>query len=251
MTEHSASLRLEGKVAIITGGGTGIGRATTESFVAQGASVLVVGRRDAPIKELAANYPAQVKYLQADISQSGIAKTVVDFAVKEFGRLDILVNNAGMAVLKPLSMLTDTEIDGMLTVNIRAVLALSREAIPALEKNKGSIINLSSVAAQTALPGMSAYAATKSGIDRLSKILATELGPLGIRVNVVAPGLTKTDMLSAMPEEALGKLVDEATALQRLGEPEDIAKTILWLASDHAGWITGQIVQSSGGLMLA
>ncbi|MHA1565692.1 MAG: SDR family NAD(P)-dependent oxidoreductase [Alphaproteobacteria bacterium] len=250
MPTQLSSRRLAGKAAIITGGGTGIGRATAEAFVAEGAKVLIVGRREAPIKELAAKYDGEMAYLQADVTQSGIAKAIMDHAMEVFGRVDILVNNAGTAVIKPLSMITDDEIEEVLATNVRAVLAMSREAIPALEKSKGSIINLSSVAAQTAVPGMSAYAATKSGVDRLSKILAVELGPMGIRVNVVAPGLTQTDMLSVMPDETLTQLVNEGTALRRLGEPADVAQSLVWLASDDAGWITGQVIQASGGLLL-
>lgn len=251
MTTLSPANRLVGKVAIITGGGTGIGRATAVAFVEEGARVLVVGRREAPLKALADQHDGDIKYLVADVARSGSSKAIIDHAHETFGRIDILVNNAGTAVLKPLVELTDDEIEQMLLVNIKGLLSLSREAIPALQASKGSIINLSSVAAQNALPGMSAYAATKSGIDRISKILANELGPMGIRVNAVAPGLTQTDMLSAMPDEAISHLVNEATALRRVGEPEDIAQAIVWLASDQAEWITGQVVQSSGGLMLA
>ncbi len=251
MTTLQTSSRLAGKVAIVTGGGTGIGRATAEAFAAEGASVLVVGRREAPIKALAAKHDGVVKFLQADVTQSGIPKAIVEHTIEAFGRLDTLVNNAGVAFLKPLGMLADDEIDQMLTTNVRAPLAMSREAAPALEKSNGSIINVSSVAAQTAVPGMSAYAATKSGVDRLSKILAAELGPSGIRVNTVAPGLTQTDMLSVMPEEARIQMVNEGTALRRLGEPEDVAQSIVWLASDHAGWVTGQVIQASGGLLLS
>jgi len=251
MTTQIASPRLAGKVAIITGGGTGIGRATAEAFVSEGADVLVVGRREAPLKELASVHDESVKYFQADVSKTGSSEAIVEYTLKTFGRLDVLVNNAATAVIKPLSLLTDEEIDEMLAINVRSLLAMSRDAVPELEKRRGSIINISSVAAQSAVPGMAAYAATKSAVDRLTKILATELGPLGIRVNVVSPGLTQTDMLSAMPDEALRKLVDEATALRRLGEPEDIVPSIVWLASDHAGWITGQVVQASGGLLLS
>ncbi len=251
MATSSTPSHLADKVAIITGGGTGIGRATAEALVGEGANVLLVGRREAPIRELAAKHDGRMAYLQSDVTHPGSAKTIVDFTLERFCRLDLLVNNAGIAILKPLSQLSDDEIDAMLTTNVRALLALSREAIPALERTKGSIVNLSSVAAQTAVPGMSAYAATKSGVDRLTKILAAELGPTGIRVNAVAPGLTKTDMLSVMPDEAITKLVDDSTALRRLGEPADIARTIVWLASDQAGWVTGQIVQASGGLLLS
>lgn len=251
MTKFSTSNLLSGKVAIVTGGGSGIGRAAAEAFVSEGAKVLVVGRREAPLKELAIKHVGNIEYIQADVSLSGSSKRIIDYTLEKFGRLDVLVNNAAAATVKPLSMITDEEIDEMLAANIKGVLALCRDATPALEKSRGSIINLSSVAGQSALPGFSAYAATKAGIDRITKILANEFGPMGIRVNAVAPGLTKTDMLAATPQEVLTKLVNEATALRRLGEPEDVGRSIAWLASDDSGWVTGQIIQASGGLLLS
>ena len=251
MTKHTYTNSLSGKVAIITGGGTGIGRATAEAFVAAGARVVLVGRREAPLAELATLHDGMIKYIQADVSKSGNSKLIIDFALESFGRLDIQVNNAAAATVKPLSMISDDEIDEMLAANIKGVLALCRDATPALEESQGSIINLSSVAGQSAIPGFSAYAATKAGVDRITRILASELGPMGIRVNAVAPGLTRTDMLTATPQEVLDKLVGEATALRRLGEPEDVARSIAWLASDNAGWVTGQVVQASGGLLLS
>jgi len=251
MTTQIPSPRLVGKVAIITGGGTGIGRATAEAFVSEGADVLVVGRREQPLKDLANAHDGRVKYFQADLSKRENAKAVIDYALEIFGRLDVLVNNAGAVTAKPLSVMTDDEIDQMFAINVTGLLALSREAIPALENSKGSIVNISSVAAQSAVPGMSAYGATKAGVDRLSKILAVELGPLGIRVNVVSPGLIQTDMLSVMPEEAITQMVNEASALRRLGVPDDVAQSITWLVSDSAGFVTGQVVQASGGLLIS
>lgn len=255
MTKQTEPTSVANKVIIITGGGTGIGKATAEEFVSLGAKVVIVGRRKQPLVELANAHKGDIQYFQADIAQSGSSKAIVDFTVEKFGRLDVLVNNAGAGIIKPLSLLTDSEIETMLSVNLKGMLSLSRDAIAELEKTKGSIINVSSVAGQSALPGFSAYAATKAGIDRVSKILANELGPSGIRVNTVAPGLTKTDMFNATmlsngPNAEVDKLVNEATALRRLGEPEDVARSILWLASGNAGWVTGQIIQASGGLML-
>lgn len=255
MTNQNEPTNIANKVVIITGGGTGIGKATAQAFVSQGAKVVVVGRRKEPLAALANEYEGDVEYLQADITQSGKSKAIIDFTIEKFGRVDVLVNNAGAGIIKPLSLLTDVEIETMLSANLKGMLVLSRDAIPALEKTKGTIINVSSVAGQSALSGFSAYAATKAGIDRVGKILANELGPAGIRVNTVAPGLTKTDMFNATmlsdgPNEEVDKLINEATALRRLGEPEDVARSILWLASENAGWVTGQIIQASGGLML-
>jgi len=251
MTDKSNSSKMAECVAIVTGGGTGIGRAAAIALVDQGAKVLLVGRRETPIKELSERYDGSMRYLQADISETGSSQKIIDAALETFGRLDTLVNNAGVAYVKPLADITDDEIEQMLSVNIKGILTLSRDAIPALQKSKGTIINISSVAGQSAVPGFSTYAATKAGIDRITKILAAELGPLGIRINAVSPGLTQTDMLAATPPEAIDKMVNEATALRRVGTPEDVAQSIVWLASSDAEWITGQVIQASGGLLLS
>ena len=251
MTTNSFSNRLVGKTAIVTGGGSGIGQAITQAFVAEGAKVLIVGRRQKELEELANSQPGKIEYIQEDVTHPGSSRAIVEYALSVFGSIDILVNNAGTASLKPLAMQTDDEIDAMLSTNVRVTLSMSRDAIGALEESKGVVINISSVGAQAAVPGMCAYSATKSAVDRLTKILAVELGPMGIRVNAVAPGLTNTDMLTVMPDEHVEHLVQSATALRRVGQPEDIANSVVWLASDNAGWVTGQIVQSSGGLMLS
>lgn len=251
MSNFTCTDRLKDKVAIVTGGGTGIGRAATQAMINEGASVLIVGRRIEPLKELADKYPGRVSYLQADVSQAGCSQLIIKTVLETYGKLDVLVNNAASAVLKPLTLLSDDEIENMFNVNVKSMLALSREAIPELETSSGCIINISSVAAQSAVPGFTAYAATKAAIDRISKILAAETGPAGVRVNVVSPGLTQTDMLSATPQDAIDKLVNEATALRRLGTPAEVAESITWLASDQAKWVTGQVIQASGGLLLS
>ncbi|MCA9717520.1 MAG: glucose 1-dehydrogenase [Myxococcales bacterium] len=239
--------RFTDKVALVTGGGSGIGRAAALAFVAEGGAVVVTGRREAPLRALAEEHPDSVRAITGDISAPGVARRVVDFTLAQFGRLDTVVNNAGVWVAKPLVELTDDDIDLLLSVNVRGVLALTREAVPALQKTRGSVVNVSSTAARASLPGVAAYAGTKAAIERITSSLAVELGPLGVRVNAVAPGLTRTEMSATLPDAMAQGMVAQ-TPLGRLGETADIARAITFLASD--AWITGQSLQSSGGLML-
>ncbi len=240
------------KVAIITGGGTGIGLAVARRFVTGGAKVVITGRREEPLKVAASELGEAVRYISADVSRSGASKDIVAFALKQFGRIDILVNNAGYGLIGPLATTSDEELDQVLAVNVKGVLAMTRDALAELEKNRGSVINISSVGGQATFPGAAAYSGTKAAVDRVTRSLAVELGPQGIRVNVVSPGATET----AMYDQAIGIESDASqqtiaqTPLQRLGTPDDIAKAVVWLASDDAAWVTGQIVQSSGGFML-
>ena len=132
---------------------------------------------------------------------------------------------------------------------MQGVLIATREAIPRLSENGGAVVNISSTIARASMPGTAAYAGTKAAVERITAALAVELGPMGIRVNAVAPGLTKTSMSDGVPPEMTGNMVAQ-TPLGRIGQPEDIAKAVVFLASDDASWITGQVLQSSGGLML-
>lgn len=245
--------RFKNKVAIVTGGATGIGQAITEGLVAGGAKVVITGRRQGPLEELAGRLGASVAYIAGDIGKTGTSRKAVDKALSSFGRLDFVVNNAAAAELLPLADCTDEIIEQMLSVNIKGTICLIRDATSELEKTKGAIVNISSVAGQQAVPGMAVYSATKSAGDRLTKVLANELGPLGIRINTVAPGLTKTAMFERTmgpAPEAVAMMVAQ-TALRRTGMPADVAPAALWLLSEDAGWITGQILQASGGLMIA
>lgn len=249
---HFQDTRFDDRVAIITGGGTGIGRAVAEGLIAQGGKVLITGRRESPLKELEQEHSDSVACLPGDIGETGTSFKAVDEAVAKFGRLDFVVNNAAAADLLPLTQISDEAIGQMLAVNVKGLLSLSRDAIGELEKTKGAIVNISSVAGQAAVPGFSVYSATKSAGDRITKVLANELGPMGIRVNSVAPGLTKTPMYERTmgPQPEAVAMMVEQTALRRTAEPEEVARAVLWLLSDDASWITGQILQSSGGLML-
>lgn len=242
---------LSGKTAWVTGGGTGIGKAIVERFVKEGANVFISGRREEPLKRVADAYGGKVKYLQADMSKPDQVRRAVAAAVESFGQLDVLVNNAGVFLMKPLADCTDVEIAQQLSVNLGGTLTAIREAIPHLLKTKGNVINISSTVGQGVFPEAAAYSAVKAGIDHATRCLAVELGPKGIRVNVVAPGLTDTDMTAPVTgSKEMSQQMIAMTPLRRLGKPEDIAKAVAFLASDEAAWITGQVVQSSGGLLL-
>jgi len=241
--------RFANKVALVTGGGTGIGRAVAEALVAEGARVVITGRREEPLKQLAREHPDAVRYVTADVTKKGAPADAVRFVIEQFGRLDILVNSAGLGTLAPLVELNDDALEQTLGVNVRGVLIAIREAIPHLTKGGGAVVNISSTLAQASMPGASAYSGAKAAVERMTSALAAELGPQGIRLNSVAPGLTKTDMSAGIPQEMVDGMIAQ-TPLGRIGQPEDIARAVAFLASDDASWITGQVLQSSGGLML-
>jgi len=241
--------RLARKVALVTGGGTGIGRAIVEALVEQGARVVAVGRRPEPLFELAHRLGDRVAVLSADVTRE--SRRAIEFAIERFSQLDVLVNNAGSFLKAPLAQTSDAQIAEMLAVNVQAPLSLSREAVSALARTKGCIINISSAAGSYARADLSAYGAAKAAMHHATKILAVELGPLGIRCNAVAPGLTRSEMTEPIFDAPSAlKFFLEHTALGRVGEPADIARVVAFLASDEAGWVTGQTIAVSGGLLL-
>jgi len=241
----------ENKVVLITGGGTGIGKATAAAFVAEGANVVITGRRQSVLEETAKELGESVHWIVGDVSKKGDPKRIFDETIEKFGQLDILVNGAGTGAMGPLSHTSDEDIESTYRTNVFGPLALIREAIPQLINNKGTVINITSVMSNGVMAGSAMYASSKAALDHVTRCLAAELGPVGVRVNAVAPGLTATDITAELrkDEQMLGMFVGQ-TPMGRLGEPSDIAKAVLLLAGNGAGWVTGQVLQAGGGLML-
>ncbi len=241
----------ENKVVLITGGGTGIGKASASAFVALGAKVVITGRRQPVLQATAQELGPQAHYISSDVSKNGEPARIVEETIAKFGQLDVLVNNAGTGAMGPLSHTSDAEIQRIYQTNVFAPLALLREATPHLAKTKGAVINISSTMSHGVFPGSAVYSSSKAAGNHATRLLAAELGPMGIRVNAVAPGMTDTDISADVKsdEQILGMIIAQ-TPMGRLGKPEDIANAVIMLSSSRAGWITGQIVQAGGGLML-
>ena len=238
---------LNDKVVLVTGGGTGIGRAIVDQFVAAGARVFITGRREEPLKSTA---EARVAWATGDVAKSGESKRIVGEVLSKWGRLDVLVNNAGAGVMGPLVETNDEGIDLCLSVNLGGMLRFSREALSPLAQTKGQIINISSTVANVAMAGAVAYGASKAAVDHATRSLAAEVGPMGVRVNAVQPGPTETDMLNSAMTDEMKQMYIQQTPMGRLGTPNDIAGAVVLLASDKAGWVTGQVIASSGGAMI-
>ncbi len=242
--------RLAGRRALVTGAGSGIGAATVALFVEAGARVLAV---DLPASNLAAvaGLPG-VTAMEQDVATDSAPQTLASAAGQHLGGLDILVNNAGVASSVLVEALPDAEWDRVVGVNLRAPFRLARALIPALKQSPaGRIINLASVMAEGTDYGLAAYCAAKAGVGGLTRTLALELGKFGITANYVLPGAIRTGMTqSTFDQDEIAAIWAKKAALRRLGEPEDVARAILFLASDDARFVTGHGLNADGGLML-
>lgn len=242
-----------GKVVIVTGGSSGIGRATALGFAARGANVLITGRREGPLAEVAAAHD-NITGLVADAARPDEAGRTVDRAISLWGRLDVLVNNAGAGAILPLAEVTADQISSIFSVNVVGPSLLAAAALPHLAQSKGAIVNISSTFGHKAAASLSHYAASKAALEHLTRCWALELAPQGIRVNAIAAGPTETNALTGM----MGLSSDAAAAieahereqipLKRRGVPDDVARWIVSLAGQHAEWVTGQVIAIDGGL---
>jgi NAD(P)-dependent dehydrogenase (short-subunit alcohol dehydrogenase family) len=243
------------KVVIVTGATSGIGRATAEAFGREHASVVAVGRND---EALAAACGAirsaggRAVACQADVTAADSPAQVIDAAVRAFGGIDVLVNAAGVIASGTLEATTDEIWDSMMSVNARAPFRLMRAAAPHLAARKGSVVNVSSVNGLRSFPGVLAYCVSKSALDQLTRCAAIEMAPIGVRVNAVNPGVTVTNLhrRSGMDEAQYAAFLERSKTthpLGRPGRPSDVAEMILFLASDKAGWMTGETIPIDGG----
>lgn len=245
--------RLEGKIAIITGGAQGIGKTTALTFAREGASLVIWDVNEEKGKAILlelSNLGAPAMFQKVDVTKPESVEEAVVAALSRFGKIDILVNNAGITKDATLMKMTMEQFQAVLNVNLTGVFNCTKAvAASMIEKGSGRILNASSVVGIYGNFGQSNYVATKAGVIGMTKVWARELGRKGITVNAVAPGFIATDMIATVPEKVIETL-KEKTPLGRLGLPEDIANAYLFLASDEASFINGHCLSVDGGLIM-
>ncbi|MFE7114610.1 SDR family NAD(P)-dependent oxidoreductase [Streptomyces sp. NPDC057654] len=243
---------LSGMSIVVTGAGTGIGRSIAECLVEAGAGITAVGRRKAPLEDLAAQAGEAVQAVAADIATPGSPRQIVDTAVTRFGRLDAVVNNAGLARFGRLDEIDPEELDAVLRVNVRAPADLIRCALPQLRAHRGSVVNISSVAGALAMPERSFYGASKAALNSLTRSLARELAP-EVRVNAILPGPVDTPMwhetgLTETDRRQLAENLTAATPMGRFGRGREIGRWVCCLLDPAmSGWVTGALIPVDGG----
>jgi len=243
------------KVALVTGGSSGIGRAVALRFAERGAKVVITGRRLAPLADAAAAHP-NILGVVADAARPEVAARTVATAVEAWGRLDVVVNNAGAGAILPLADVTAERITDILAVNVLGPSLLASAALPHLRATSGSIVNVSSTYGRKPGAGLSHYAASKAALEHLTRCWALELAPDGIRVNAVAAGPTESGALTGMmglsmqQAEAIKEEERASIPLRRRGMPDDVARWIERLADPRSDWVTGQVIAVDGGLGL-
>lgn len=247
-------MRLEGRVAIITGSTKGIGKATAETFSREGAKVAIVGTNKealkATVEEIKAAGGEALGFI-VDVSKRASVDEMVAGVKEAWGRIDVLVNNAGITADSMLKKMTEDQFDKVININLKGVYNCAQAVLDTmLEQGSGVILNTSSVVGLYGNIGQTNYAAAKWGVIGMTKTWAKELGRKGIRVNAVAPGYTETPMLATVPDKILDS-IREKTPLQRLGKMEDIANAFLFLASDEASFITGTVLSVDGGFVIS
>lgn len=246
---------IEDKVALITGASSGIGRATAFCFAREKAKLMLVSRNETALKEIATSVGqngAAVEIFPADITDPKQVQKCIEKTNEIYGGIDMMVNSAGIIASGTIENTTLADWDYMMNINLRAIFLLTQLALPSLIERKGNVINVSSVTGLRAFPGILAYCVSKAGLDQFTRCVALELAPKGVRINAVNPGVTITQLhrRGGMDETAYQAFLEHSKTthpLGRVGKPEEIAELILFLASPHAGWITGVTYSIDGG----
>ena len=244
-------MRLKDKVAVITGGSRGIGFATAEAFLREGAIVILTASSPATaekaVEKLQNAYPDRiVAGISPQLDSLSSVREAFEQLVQRFGRIDILVNNAGVSESTPFENYTEELFDKVMDLNVKGVFNATRAASDhMIRQGQGVILSTSSMVSITGQPSGLAYPTSKFAVNGMTLSLARELGPKGIRVNAVAPGITETDMMKAVPKEVIDPMI-QRIPLRRLGQPEDIANAFVFLASDEASYITGVTLSVDG-----
>jgi 3-oxoacyl-[acyl-carrier protein] reductase len=248
------SHRAKGKVALVTGGGTGIGRAIAQTLAADGFQVAVAGRRLEPLRAVSASTGGNA--YRCDIASPQEIDRLVDEVLADFGRLDALINNAGIVKQAPIEAASLADIEVVLRTNLLGTILMTQRCAPALREAHGAIVNLSSTLSHLPQPNQSPYIATKGGIEAFTRAMAVELSADGVRVNAVCPAIVRSDILMTamgIDQHTNDAMMDERSGdylLGRVGEPEDVAGIVAFLASSRAVWITGQTILVDGGRVL-
>lgn len=248
---------LEGKVALVTGAGTGIGKGIAKMFAAEGAKVVIAARRLEKLEETAALAPASISSVRMDLNNEAERAQALAAVIERHGKLDVLVSNAGAQLWKSFEETSNDEIDEIYRTNLSSTVRFVKQAVPYLEASKGNVVIISSTAGRYVLSPsqlLSVYGASKAGLNQFTRAVAPELGPKGIRINAVAPGLTRGEYADEgidANDQATQDWIRSVTPLGRIGEPEDIARVVTFMASDMAGWVTGQVLDASGGWQIS
>lgn len=244
-------MRLKNKVAVITGGSRGIGFATADKFLKEGATVIITASSqetaDRGVERLREKHPeAAVEGISPNLASLNSVRDAFGKVVEKYGRVDILVNNAGISESTPFTEYTEELFDKVMDLNVKGVFNATRVASEFMAaRSEGVILSTSSMVSIYGQPSGVAYPASKFAVNGLTVSLARELGPKGIRVNAVAPGVTETDMMKAVPKEVIEPIIQQIP-LRRLGQPEDIANAFVFLASEEASYITGVVLSVDG-----
>lgn len=243
---------LEGKVALVTGGTRGIGRAIVLKLASEGASIAFTGQRESEALRNTENEVSSLgvkcKAYISNASDFALTQELVADVHKEFGKIDILVNNAGITRDTLLMRMSEEQWDEVINVNLKSTFNFTKAVVPVMARQRvGSIINISSIVGLNGNAGQANYSASKAGIIGLTKSVAKEMGARNIRVNAVAPGFIATEMTDALPQEVKDDYA-KRISLRRLGQGDDIANVVLFLASDLAGYVTGEVITVDGGM---